>query len=59
MTETATDGNRDVVYRRLTSTVNPTNEDAVVSQKRLILKYTKNQLWPHNMGGAMSIESPP
>ena len=51
MTEAATGGDRDAVGRRLASTFHPTKEEAVVSQKRLILEYARNQLRPQNIGG--------
>lgn len=35
----------------LVGTVFPTEEEAILSQKRLILEYAKNQLRPQNMGG--------
>ena len=41
----------DAVGRGLADTVHPTKEKAVISQKRLILEYAKNQLRPQNMGG--------
>ena len=51
MKETATGGDGDAVGRGLVGTVHPTEEEAVVSQKRLILEYARNQLRPQNMGG--------
>ncbi len=38
----------------LTGSVYPTEHEAVLSQKRLILEYSKNQLRPQNMGGPYS-----
>mmetsp|Transcript_9311 Transcript_9311/g.19590 ORF Transcript_9311/g.19590 Transcript_9311/m.19590 type:complete len:309 (-) Transcript_9311:162-1088(-) len=38
----------------LTGSVYPTENEAVLSQKRLILEYSKNQLRPQNMGGPYS-----
>jgi len=38
----------------LAGTVYPTEAEAIVSQKRLILEYAKNQLRPQNMGGPYS-----
>ena len=51
MTEVATGGDGDAAGRGLAGTVHPTEEEAVVSQKHLILVYAKNQLRPPNMGG--------
>ena len=44
-------GDGDAAGRGLAGTVHPTEEEAVVSQKHLILVYAKNQLRPPNMGG--------
>ena len=38
----------------LVGSVYPTEEEAIVSQKRLILEYAKNNLRPQNMGGPYS-----
>lgn len=38
----------------LVGTVYPTEAEAILSQKRLILEYAKNQLRPQNMGGPYS-----
>jgi hypothetical protein len=38
----------------LVGTVYPTEVEAILSQKRLILEYAKNQLRPQNMGGPYS-----
>ena len=38
----------------LAGTEYPTEEEAILSQKRLILEYAKNQLRPQNMGGPYS-----
>ncbi|KAL7531975.1 hypothetical protein ACHAXR_004342 [Thalassiosira sp. AJA248-18] len=38
----------------LAGTVYPTEAEAILSQKRLILEYAKNQLRPQNMGGPYS-----
>lgn len=38
----------------LAGTEYPTEEEAILSQKRLVLEYAKNQLRPQNMGGPYS-----
>lgn len=38
----------------LAGAVHPTESEAILSQKRLILEYAKNQLRPQNMGGPYS-----
>lgn len=47
----SSDGGND---HKLTGTCYPTEEEAILSQKRLILEYAKNQLRPQNMGGPYS-----
>lgn len=44
-------GAGDEIGNDLIGTVYPTEEDAIISQKRLILEYARNQLRPQNMGG--------
>lgn len=39
---------------KLTGSCHPTEEETILSQKRLILEYAKNQLRPQNMGGPYS-----
>lgn len=51
MLEGDSDGDGD---SELMGSVYPTEEEAILSQKRLILEYAKNQLRPQNMGGPYS-----
>lgn len=44
-------GNGNADGDGLVGAVFPTEEEAILSQKRLILEYSKNQLRPQNMGG--------
>lgn len=44
----------DDVDGTMRGTVYPTEAEAILSQKRLILEYAKNQLRPQNMGGPYS-----
>lgn len=47
------DGNEGGEHE-LAGEVHPTESEAILSQKRLILEYAKNQLRPQNMGGPYS-----
>ena len=46
--------NSDTLEDELVGTVYPTEVEAILSQKRLILEYAKNQLRPQNMAGPYS-----
>ena len=46
--------NSDTSENELVGTVYPTEVEAILSQKRLILEYAKNQLRPQNMAGPYS-----
>lgn len=46
--------NNDTSENELVGTVYPTEVEAILSQKRLILEYAKNQLRPQNMAGPYS-----
>jgi len=48
------DDDDDVNSNKLVGSVLPSEIEAVISQKRLILEYAKNQLRPQNMGGPYS-----
>ena len=48
------DNNNDTTEDELVGTVYPTETEAILSQKRLILEYAKNQLRPQNMAGPYS-----
>ena len=45
------DGSSNADDNVLVGSVYPTENEALISQKRLILEYAKNQLRPQNMGG--------
>ena len=52
--EEGEDNGDDDNSNKLVGSVLPSEIEAVISQKRLILEYAKNQLRPQNMGGPYS-----